>query len=264
MNPAHIFPNGKQPFNAYLMQQSLLDEDAHPLGLLPNIAWSTEPSISIAGNVATIKGCIRNDGNAALNGPLYVTFYKNDTIAANILAVDNLNKRLMPNEIFCFTTKVYNLGSFAPITNLWISVNDSAGYYPYGAQCERDGRRKFPFPTFNFLAAVNSCRDSAVINVRPLLTAVPCANSTNLSVTSATTTIGTVTDSTFVYYLPPLIERDTVDFTIDCNGIILSGKIFIRIIECPAEASDTEDNEQILKHRRSSETDGISTVWVIR
>ena len=238
MNPAHIFPNGKQPYNAYLRQQSLLDENANPLGLLPNIVWSTEPTITIAGNVATIKGCIRNDGNAALNGPLYVTFYKNDTIAANILAVDNLNKRLMPNELFCFTTKVHNLGSFAPITNLWISVNDSAGYYPYGAQCERDGRRKFPFPTFNFLAAVNSCRDSAVLNVRPLLTAVPCANSTSLIVSSTTTTIGTVTDSTFVYYLPPLLERDTVDFTIDCNGIVLSGKIFIRIIGCPAESSD--------------------------
>jgi hypothetical protein len=73
--------------------------------------------------------------------PIYVTFYKNDTVSTNVIAVDAIEHQPMYNgDVFAFSFTIKNLSDYAPFSSLWISINDSSGIYPYQAQCLVDGR----------------------------------------------------------------------------------------------------------------------------
>jgi hypothetical protein len=143
MNPATFFPNNKQPFNGYLMQQTLLNTQGDTYWTLPNITWSKEPELTIDNNTAVFAGCIKNTGSAALLAPIYVTFYKNETTVANIIASHTIQKTLAAGDTLCFSLSINNWSSLEPINSVWISVNDRNGVYPYQNQCEEDGRRVF-------------------------------------------------------------------------------------------------------------------------
>ena len=167
INPARVFPNGKRPFNGFLMQQTILNTNGDPLWTLPNIVWETLPTATAAGDSITFTGCITNIGEAALQSPIYVTLYKNDTLPinmpGNILAVDTLQTTLMVDDTLCFTLPVKNICSHAPFTSIWISINDSNGIYPYQQQCEIAGRQEITTILFtDTLSASISASDNNV------------------------------------------------------------------------------------------------------
>jgi hypothetical protein len=151
LHPSTVFsgPNGilgdsddVRPYNGFLMQQTNLSAYGVPIFLLPNAKWETVPAITISSNTATIAGCIVNIGDAALQPPIYVTFYKNDTITANIIKVDSLTQNIHAGDTLCFSFSLSNLCEYAPMSSVWISINDKGGVYPYQQQCMFDGRRK--------------------------------------------------------------------------------------------------------------------------
>ena len=143
MNPSTVFPNGKRPYNNFLTQQTLLNKNGDPLWLLPNIVWTTPPSTTLAGDSLVFTGCITNTGDASLQAPIFVTLYKNDTLSlGNIISFDSIPVSLMPDSAYCFSLTLKNACSFLPSTDIWISINDRNGVYPYQNQCEIAGRRK--------------------------------------------------------------------------------------------------------------------------
>ncbi|MCL2435866.1 MAG: hypothetical protein FWD09_07000 [Lentimicrobiaceae bacterium] len=73
--------------------------------------------------------------------PIYFTYYKNDTIPANIIALDSIQSALPAGDTLCFTFTIHNWNAYEPIDSVWISANDRNGVYPYQAQCVTDGRR---------------------------------------------------------------------------------------------------------------------------
>jgi len=150
MNPATIFPGPDdilgtaddiRPFNGFLMQQTLLNQMGASFWITPNIVWNTKPSMTITGNSAVFKGCIKNIGDAALQAPIYVTYYKNDTITANIIALNSIQRTLAAGDTLCFTFTIHNWNIYEPVDSVWISLNDRNGIYPYQQQCVVDGRR---------------------------------------------------------------------------------------------------------------------------
>ena len=142
MNPARFFPNGKQPFNNFLQQQTSLNTNGDPYWTLSNIVFTKEPKAIVNCDSVIFTGCISNKGDAALQAPIYVTFYKNNAIPQNIIAVESIQQSLPVNETLCYELILKGISIDAPSTDIWISINDRNGVYPYQAQCEVDGRRK--------------------------------------------------------------------------------------------------------------------------
>ncbi|MDR2979156.1 MAG: VCBS repeat-containing protein [Bacteroidales bacterium] len=142
LNPSTRFPNGKRPYNNFLQQQTLLDADGNPFWLAPNIVWAGEPTLTLSGDSAVFNICIENIGDAALQAPIYVSFYKNDTTPTNFIALDSVPSSLPAGSNLCFKLVVENISDYAPFTNLWISVNDKENVYPYQQQCETSGRHR--------------------------------------------------------------------------------------------------------------------------
>jgi len=142
INPATQFPNGKKPFNSFLQQQTWLNTIGDLYWPQANIVFASTPQATSTCDSAVVTGCITNIGDAALQAPIYVTFYKNDTIAANIISLTTLQKNLQVDSTLCFKFTIKNINNYAPYKSIWISINDRNGVYPYQAQCEVDGRRK--------------------------------------------------------------------------------------------------------------------------
>ena len=176
MNPARFFPDGiqphlpkiKQPFNGYLMQQTLLNKDGDTYWSLPNIVWTTHPSVTVAEDSAVLAGCIKNTGAATLQAPIYITYYKNDTATtANIIARDSISQNIKADSTLCFTFTIKNISSYAPITSIWVSVNDKNGVYPYQQQCMVNGRREADLPNNCHMKPITSpnvevCKGSGI------------------------------------------------------------------------------------------------------
>jgi hypothetical protein len=247
INPATFFPKQnnnfypkmKQPYNGYLMQQTLLDHNGDPLWALPHIVWATGPAVGFLENGVSFTGCIKNNGLAGLKAPIYLSFYKNDpNILSNKIAEDSLNTFLLPNASYCiYSMTLKNLDAHAPIESLWISINDSAGIYPYAQQC-LDSRWEVNLSADNITAGIPECYDSLTIDVRPYMAVRKCASSSNVTIGASVlgATI-TTTDTTFTYKWAA-VTKDTLDYSVSCNGITLYGKIFITPILCPATPDD--------------------------
>ena len=161
MNPATFFPNGKQPYNGYLMQQTLLNTDGDPFWTLPNVEWTSELEATSTCDSIIFAGCIANIGDAALQAPIYITFYKDDTIPENIISMDSIQNNLMVNDTLCFEFTINNLSGYAPFSSIWVSINDRNGEYPYQAQCVADGRREIPI-YYNLPVSDTICQGDSV------------------------------------------------------------------------------------------------------
>ena len=248
MNPATLFPNGKRPYNNFLQQQTMIDQNGNPFMPMPKIIWHTPPTLALHGDTVTITGCIKNVGFSALHTPIYFTYYRNDTLAANrpgnIIMVDSIHKTLMPDSTYCFTRTVKDLGAYAPISKFWISVNDSAGKYPYQSQCILDGRRGFDLfvkeiPNLNH--EVVTCWNTDTIDIiRHMLdwNTVLLCNREDLSVKIYPPTtpkgITPVVDANKnIVYTHNGRGCDTLNYAIICADTIYGGKLCILVTECP-------------------------------
>ena len=169
MNPAQFFPNGhqhssgtvKQPFNNYMQQQTLLNQYGDPYLPAPNLVWTdptgtilTEPVFTLEGDSITVEGCFKNIGDAAVQKPTYIAFYRNDSTTihnpANLIALDSIPAFLMRDSIFCFKITLNDLSTLLSPgdSSIWVSINDKGtGKYPFQAQCHVDGRREFKLCT---------------------------------------------------------------------------------------------------------------------
>jgi len=152
MNPATIFPSGKQPFNNFLQQQTLLNTNGDLFWPMAKIVFAETPVVTATCDSIVFTGCITNVGDVALQSPIYVTFYKNSTIQSNIIVIDSIKKNLKVDSTLCFKFTIKNIDNYAPFTSIWISINDRNGIYPYQAQCEVDGRHEFIVTTCNYSA----------------------------------------------------------------------------------------------------------------
>jgi len=248
MNPATVFPNGKRPYNNFQQQQTLLNTNGDPFWTMPNIAWEIEPTATVAGDSVTITGCITNTGAAALQAPFYITFYKNDTIAANIIALDSIQEKLMADSTLCFKFTVNNISAHAPITSIWISINDRNGDYPYQAQCMVYGRRKVILDkrqAANDYMQVLTCYDNTVLDVLLNDTMINCSrNDIELTITSGSKAgaTATVNGDNNIVYTPAVgfIGRDTLEYAAICYDTVYTAKVFITVVECPDNISDPD------------------------
>jgi hypothetical protein len=122
------------------MQQTMLNKDGDMFYPAANIIWYGTPTMAERNDSLIFTGCIKNIGDAALQLPIHITYYANDTIPANIIKMDTIPRVLSAGATLCFESVFDDICIYDTI---WISVNDNNGDYPYQAQCEVNGR--YPF-----------------------------------------------------------------------------------------------------------------------
>ena len=245
MNPATFFPNGKQPFNNYLQQQTRIDAAGDPYRLLANIIWAKpDPTMVFAGDSLVFHACIKNIGEVALQKPFYVSYYKNDTILTNLLATDEIYYSVKKDSTLCLRLVLNNISAnpnIGGINSIWISINDKGtGKYPFQAQCDAEGRWKFDFPTKEIKAQVLTCWEKDTVDVVKLLKITPCP-SPKVNFASTTTKLGATVsaDGGNVLYAyatnagEPVLGNDTVYFTLICNGKLQIGVLILDVVKCP-------------------------------
>ena len=152
MNTAKIFPNGKQPFNNFLQQQTRINQEGNNYALFANLVWEKpDPSMTYAGDSLVFEGCIKNIGEVALQKPFYIAYYKNDTIVPNLIHTVTINQTIMKDSTFCFRLvlkDISQISNSAGMASIWISFNDKGtGKYPFQAECDAQGRWEFDFCT---------------------------------------------------------------------------------------------------------------------
>jgi hypothetical protein len=260
INPATVFAGPDEilgtaddvrPYNSFLQQQTLLNQYGVPYFPLPNIVWDTEPTVTatISNDSLRIEGCIKNIGDAALQPPIYITFYKNDTlfsnIPTNIIKLDSLSTSLLPDSTRCFTFTFKNLDSMLPsLSSMWISVNDKEGDYTYQKQCETNGRFEIEIPRAkDDYMQILDCYPSALLDVFANDTMIHCdRNEVDLIIISgskvgATTSVDANND--IVYTLATgFFGRDTIEYAVACHDTIYTAKVFIIVVECPDNVID--------------------------
>ena len=152
-----------------LVQDSICIKRTDPINItrsnLPTLTYHSLSPLTIDSNTATINACVINTGDAVMQAPIFVTLYKNDTIFANIIKIDTIKQNINVGDTFCLNLSLNNLCGYAPMTSLWISINDSAKIYPYRQQCAVDGRRKI---TSNLAFA----RDTLKVNITATSTSI--------------------------------------------------------------------------------------------
>jgi|GEM_PF-2083963 len=147
INPATIFP-GKdelfdtsddiQPFNGFLMQQTLLSKYGAPVFLTPDaVIDASLSSSSVSGNSVTVTVGIINDGDAILGPPIYVTLYRNSISTANILKTDSGNIQIHPGDTGYVTVTIPDITIYNPApVNIIVRINDNGVKFPYQPECK--------------------------------------------------------------------------------------------------------------------------------
>jgi len=267
MSMARLFPgfdgvlgtaDDVRPFNGFLMQQTLLNQNGTPLWKAADIKWCQEPAMTVAGDSIVFTGCIKNVGDAALITPIFITFYKNDTIPANIpnniMKYDSINYTLMKDSSYTFRIVIHNISQYAPVDTIWFSVNDKNGDYPYQVQCAVDGRRGFVafIKQKNINKQVLTCWPTETIDVISEVLAgkaIDCDLSNIFIKISEPLVPGATAvldaNKNIVYTRlpgPDVTYRDTICYTFSCVGkdTIYAGKIFIQVFPCPDNIDEVD------------------------
>jgi hypothetical protein len=139
LNPATFFPNGKQPFNNFLQQQTPLNINGDPLWLTPDAVFNMSSCSAVrADDSVSVTVCFENIGDAPLGNPAYIAFYRDTITAANFIKADSVVGLIFPGGDTCKTTKVGVLPN--KFVKLIVRLNDKGFVgltptYPVQLEC---------------------------------------------------------------------------------------------------------------------------------
>ena len=146
LNPATFFPGDDgvlgtsddvQPYNGFLMQQTVLNKKGLPLWLVPDVY--PDPSLissSVVGDSVSITVGMINQGDAAIGSPVYVSLYKESLVAANLFATDSADIHILPGDTGYVTVRIADMNPFLPMLNIIVRVNDNGVNFTYQAECD--------------------------------------------------------------------------------------------------------------------------------
>ena len=155
-NPATAFPNGKQPFNNFLQQQTYLDSDGNPVWALPDFAITETPNINYytAGDSMLIKNlCIRNLGGAHSTDSIWISVYADSRNPARLIRSFQLPAAINADTVRCYTVKLTGVSSLQA-ASLHIEANERNMQRPQ-MECDSTGNNHIDLPFSSMLIARN-------------------------------------------------------------------------------------------------------------
>lgn len=148
-NVATQFPNGKKPYNTFLSQVPIIDQQGDIFVPAADAAVSTcSQAVENDSVVITLEYC--NNGDAILVAPFEVTVYKN-TYRDAVLWVDTIREEIRMPNCTSFTFKIPNdtLCPIKDLNNLLVAINDD------GHGIAQHGNQQAECDTTNNTAIVN-------------------------------------------------------------------------------------------------------------
>ena len=146
LNPATVFPGADgqmntpddvYPYNNFLQQQTLLNEDGMPLWVTPDaMINATTSSMTVSGNDLIINACFTNVGDAPIGSPVFVTLYNNEISSGNELLMDSVNIQAGVGEQGCVTFTIPDAAGMTTLSTIIVRVNDRSNVFPYQLECD--------------------------------------------------------------------------------------------------------------------------------
>jgi uncharacterized repeat protein (TIGR02543 family)/uncharacterized repeat protein (TIGR01451 family) len=148
IHPATLFPgaNGTfgdaddvRPYNAFLQQQTVLNNRGVPLQLAPSGEIVENPAIRYYGenDSMAITLVITNTGNAGFQPPLHITAYKNIGDPGNEIATDSIMSLVNAGDTVKFVMSIRNFSSYLPLNGIDIRLNDKGNATLVQTECTR-------------------------------------------------------------------------------------------------------------------------------
>ena len=251
-NPAIMYLNGScgkvHPYNGFLQQQTLIDNEGCFVWTLPSLQWLDEPQFTMAGDSVVITGTVRNNGDASLMAPLYITLYKNSIQKPKVIQLDSINRDIYPGDTVKISCTVKNISSYSKLRSIIIGVNDKNGDFPNQMVCTSIPHRELRImPSKNYIQML-ACQPSIEIDGLSM-------NQYNCDINTLypvmieqpkhAAPISNLNTNRNLSYFPNQDFRgmDSIEFYVYCgeeNGIVDHIKLFITVIDCPDIISDAD------------------------
>ena len=160
LNPATVFPNGKRPYNGFLMQQTYLNIQGDPLWPLPNVVPdSAQCHFTLSGNEATLTLGIVNKGNALIGPPVYIALYKDNIATTDTIMTVVAPMVIYPGDTVVLTIPIPDISTLLSVSDIIVRINDNGITYPFYEECASDNN-EIEFPLMKKNAFLNSAMNS--------------------------------------------------------------------------------------------------------
>jgi hypothetical protein len=238
MNTAMVFP-GKdtilgtaddvRPYNAFLRQQTSLNQNGTALWLLPNIKIAKTPTIyyHTIGDSLVIEMSIANIGDTEFESPLYVSVYQNTVSTANKIMSKTYMTSIMYDDTLKITFTINNVSTWQQLHTIIIRINDNGNAKYEQLECDYVNNNEISYQKNTILMANHdygtSLGDS--INIKVLANDTIPVNCRGLIVFDTVAGKGAKhgklvinADSSFTYTpAANFLGIDTIHYYIKCN-----------------------------------------------
>jgi uncharacterized repeat protein (TIGR02543 family) len=252
LNPATIFPGANgvfgggddvQPYNNFLQQQTVIDSRGLPFWFAPNAGITGAAfHYHAPGDSLTVTVDVTNAGDAGLQGPFYISAYKDAAVAANLMDTDSSMTTLNPGVTRPVTLTIDSLSRFFPLTDIVIRINDRGQATWVQPECNY-GANIFTVPAAGLLMAQNDYIGTIVgtpVTIRVLdndTIPADCSNTLLLGVQPQNKGMSVHEDAAIAGSLstsvPDQTGLDTFSYTISCGNSASSANIYLYVAETP-------------------------------
>jgi uncharacterized repeat protein (TIGR02543 family) len=296
LSPATVFPGSDgqlysnddiRPYNNFLQQQTMLNENGTPFRLASNAGFDGLPVFryDAAGDSLVITVKVKNTGDLGLLDPLYISTLKREGTASTpeLIAIDSIN----PSEAnpVTATLTVRNFSTYYPFASIIVKLNSKDGVTYIQPDCDY-GNNEEEYGEDALLRAHND-RVSTVATIPvtvPVLKndSIPAACRPLVPETVGSALRGTVEvigDSIRYTYNPAdpallsdphFVDFDTVAYRIACGADTSTAKVYVVITGFPdniiaADCYDVPpaDNWSFREIGRTSSSYPVSTMGMV-
>ncbi len=131
-------PTPNQPFNSFLQQATTLNQHGCPFWLLPDIVFDGPVTYTLHpdGDSLVVQLTLKNQGDAAVLAPLYISVYKNTITVLNRIYTYSYPKPIHKGSGATITFTIHNISSFRPFHSLIVKFNDNGNTLNFQQECD--------------------------------------------------------------------------------------------------------------------------------
>ncbi|NDW08750.1 FG-GAP-like repeat-containing protein [Dysgonomonas sp. 520] len=138
VSPAAIFSNNKQPYNNFLVQGAIINQNGDVFVQIPNATPGVmDFTHNAPADMLTITINVFNQGQSVLTTPVYASLYSEICLPENLIETGSSAANVNPGEFTPITITVNNAAALMSATTAFaIRVNDNGANYPVQPECD--------------------------------------------------------------------------------------------------------------------------------
>ncbi|MDR2763755.1 MAG: FG-GAP-like repeat-containing protein [Tannerella sp.] len=234
-----------RPFNNFMQQQTAIFAGGTPIVLTPDMFFTGTPAThyDAIGDSLLLSLHVRNLGDATLQSPLCVAAYRNTASTDNRMGADSLPVAVNVGVMRDITLHVRNLSTYT-FDSIFVRVNDRGAAAWVQEECDYTNNLT-AFRRSALLMAKND-RHGAVSGIPGrigILLNDSIPNNCTPAITFAQPAHGEVllvNDSLQYRSTAGYAGRDTITYTLACNGNTSIARVYVTVAEKPDNISEAD------------------------